>query len=574
MDSIGFKNFRRFANFPSIDLKNVTILVGGNNSGKSTIVKALLLCVDNLRLMSMNDRRRNESDSPILFSLPVFRFDANAYHDAKVKTFKRAIHNKPVETLNLETLKEEKKFPTTITFEFEMGGFGFTFEVAGNPDDKDSTTGDVLSIVIEDKMAQVRYSVFYNSRMMTYEVLNPDGQRKESLIKKLARSYRNTKADLEKAKESGDLDSIVDLQQKYDKIIAQVAALSDNEGEEVEDIDEDRIIDIFEDIYKRNKPVKASYDMPLSISRNEVAEPVVLNILSNIINFATVELVPPKEDPNDDPGIHSADVVTYQILQANQEAIKLDLDRIRQSKEDLADVLNSFEIEYISAHAAHQDTIYKNDDADYLAKVVHEFYRHRIVKGEVEYEFVKHWMSKFGIGIDFDVTSYDGEAYRVDITEEDGTTVPLGDKGMGSIQMMILLLRLATIMRYRKRYQLPTIIAIEEPEQNLHPKMQSLLADMFEEITRYNNWRFVIETHSEYIIRRAQVIVAESNYIDEEDLREHNPFKIYYLPEDGSDRYEMKFKTSGRFENSFGEGFFDVAGKANLITLRKERSGK
>ena len=558
MDSIGFKNFRRFANFPSIDLGNVTILVGGNNSGKSTIVKALLLCVDNLRLMSMNDRRRNESDSPILFSLPVFRFDANAYHDAKVKTFKRAIHNKPVYSLNPKTLKNEEALPTTITFQFEMGGFGFTFEVAGDID-KDLTTGDVLSIVIEDKMAHVRYSAYYNSRMMSYEVLNPDGQRNESLIKKLARSYLVTKEELERAQESGDLDSIVDLQQKYDKIIAQVAALSDNEGEEVEDIDEDRIIDIFEDIYKRNKPVKASYDMPLSISRNEVAEPVVLNVISNIINFATVQLVEPKEDPNDDPGVFSADVVSYQILQANQEAIKLDLDKIRQSKEDLADVLNSFEIEYISAHAAHQDTIYKNDDADYLAKVVHEFYRHRIVKGEDEYEFVKRWMSEFGIGKDFDVMSWDGEAYRVDITEDDGTIVPLGDKGVGSIQMMILLLRLATIMRYRKQYKLPTIIAIEEPEQNLHPRMQSLLADMFEEITRTNNWRFVIETHSEYLIRKAQVIVAGSNYIDEEDLKEHNPFKIYYLPEDGSDRYEMKFRTDGSFENDFGKGFLDEA---------------
>lgn len=573
MDSIGFKNFRRFAYFPSIDLGNVTILVGGNNSGKSTIVKALLLCVDNLRLMSMNDRRGTESNSPVLFSMPVFRFDANAFHDAKVKTFKRAIHNKPVETLNLKTLKNEMKLPTTITFEFEMGGFGFTFEVAGDID-KDLTTGDVLSIVIEDKMAHVRYSAYYNSRMMTYEVLNPDGHRNETLIKKLARSYRVAKEELERAQESGDLDLIVSVQQKFDKIVAQIASLSDKEDEELQQIDEDKILDIYEEIWKRDKPVKVTYDMPLSINRNEVTEPVVLNVISNIINFATNELEAPKEDPNEDPAVFSADMVGHMLLESYQEAIKLDLDTIKRSKEDLSVVLNSFEIEYISAHAAHQDTIYKNDEADYLAKVVHMFCLHRIAKGEEEYEFVKHWMSKFNIGKDFDVKSWDGEAYRVDITEEDGTIVPLGDKGMGSIQMMILLLRLATIMRYRKHYQLPTIIAIEEPEQNLHPRMQSLLADMFEELVRHNNWRFVIETHSEYIVRKAQVLVAEANYVDEEDLREHNPFKIYYLPEDGSVRYEMRFKTSGRFENSFGEGFFDVAGKANLITLRKERSGK
>ena len=48
LPTISFTNFRRFANFPKIDLGEITILVGGNNSGKSTIVKALLLCIDNL----------------------------------------------------------------------------------------------------------------------------------------------------------------------------------------------------------------------------------------------------------------------------------------------------------------------------------------------------------------------------------------------------------------------------------------------------------------------------------------------------------------------------------------------
>lgn len=52
MNSIGFNNFRRFANFPEMDLGNITLLVGGNNSGKSTLVKALLLCLDNMRLMT------------------------------------------------------------------------------------------------------------------------------------------------------------------------------------------------------------------------------------------------------------------------------------------------------------------------------------------------------------------------------------------------------------------------------------------------------------------------------------------------------------------------------------------
>lgn len=95
-NKIGFSNFRKFAKFPEIDLGDITILVGGNNSGKSTLVKAFLLCVDNLRMMRMSDRRRENRNNIFSFNKPMFRFDANIYHDVKVKTFTRAIHNKPV----------------------------------------------------------------------------------------------------------------------------------------------------------------------------------------------------------------------------------------------------------------------------------------------------------------------------------------------------------------------------------------------------------------------------------------------------------------------------------------------
>lgn len=42
MNSIGFNNFRCFASFPEMDLGDITLLVGGNNSGKSTLVKQSL----------------------------------------------------------------------------------------------------------------------------------------------------------------------------------------------------------------------------------------------------------------------------------------------------------------------------------------------------------------------------------------------------------------------------------------------------------------------------------------------------------------------------------------------------
>lgn len=71
-NTIGFSHFRRFAHFPEIDLGNITILVGGNNSGKSTLVKALLLCIDNMRLMTAGTK-----ENAFVSMSPKFRFDAN-----------------------------------------------------------------------------------------------------------------------------------------------------------------------------------------------------------------------------------------------------------------------------------------------------------------------------------------------------------------------------------------------------------------------------------------------------------------------------------------------------------------
>ena len=198
-----------------------------------------------------------------------------------------------------------------------------------------------------------------------------------------------------------------------------------------------------------------------------------------------------------------------------------------------------------------------------MAQVVYDFYFEKIIHGDIEYTFITDWMKTFGIGYDFCIEPLmAGDVYKLTIEDEDGTKLPLADKGMGAIQMMILLLRLATIMHIAKSNKsASTTVVIEEPEQNLHPKMQSLLADLLQSISTSNDYKvnFIIETHSEYLIRKSQVLVAQEKYANKEDLTANNPFKVYYLPSDGSDRYEMGYRTDGCFANDFGEGFFDEA---------------
>jgi hypothetical protein len=108
--------------------------------------------------------------------------------------------------------------------------------------------------------------------------------------------------------------------------------------------------------------------------------------------------------------------------------------------------------------------------------------------------------------------------------------------------------KLRELMKYQS-----VQLFIEEPEQNLHPAIQSKLAELFYEVSSKYGIRFIIETHSEYLIRRSQVIVAENN-----DEKWENPFAVYYF-QDNDIPYAMAYRKDGKFSNEFGTGFFDEA---------------
>ena len=149
---IGFKNFRKFADFPSLELSPITMLVGGNNAGKSTVVKALLAVRDFIEYsgsrVSDFDDLENESFSEVITSkkkdnAPV-KFYFNSSYQAHLGTFKRALYNKSENN--------------TIEFYFSDADFDMAIGVSGNPADKDAISGDVIFL----NVLQKRYEIEYN----------------------------------------------------------------------------------------------------------------------------------------------------------------------------------------------------------------------------------------------------------------------------------------------------------------------------------------------------------------------------------------------------------------------------
>ncbi len=112
---------------------------------------------------------------------------------------------------------------------------------------------------------------------------------------------------------------------------------------------------------------------------------------------------------------------------------------------------------------------------------------------------------------------------------------------------------------------------IEEPEANLHPALQSKLADIIVYCKQNYHINFIIETHSEYFVRKLQYLVAKGDFKTED-------VNLYYFPSQTtlSDTkgniipYEININSNGSLTNDFGSGFFDeaISWKFELLKLK------
>src|SRR3712207_5801115 len=141
MRQIGFKNFRRFEDFPVIDINPITIFVGENNAGKSTVVKAMLSVLDFLN-SSMFEELSSETFGSnefwekvsVLLKEKNFYFNKNYY--AHIGTFSRAIYN--------------KSKGNTITFSITIDNRMYTIVVEGNKKDTEAISGKVISVKVHN----------------------------------------------------------------------------------------------------------------------------------------------------------------------------------------------------------------------------------------------------------------------------------------------------------------------------------------------------------------------------------------------------------------------------------------
>lgn len=184
--------------------------------------------------------------------------------------------------------------------------------------------------------------------------------------------------------------------------------------------------------------------------------------------------------------------------------------------------------------------------------------------------FMNKWIKLLGIGSSASIKmSDDSTSYRLFIRSARKKAISSADMGHGITQLLSILLNIEVqIIRQaiRGNDKERCTLCFEEPEVSLHPSWQSKLAEIFFDAYKSYGIEFIIETHSEYMLRKSQVMVNKMNFTNEKELLSKNhPFSVYYFDNQGRNKpcYEMIYRIDGKFSNQFGPGFFDES--TNLL---------
>ncbi len=229
----------------------------------------------------------------------------------------------------------------------------------------------------------------------------------------------------------------------------------------------------------------------------------------------------------------------------------------------------------------YKETEAKEEKMIYLLK---EYYKRvNIEKDGVTEGFVILSLGIFGLGDSVNVTRIGKNNYKLEIVK-DKKIISIADLGLGSLRVISIILFLATrpyngellksmlekrksdILRVQKQ-----IIIIEEPETNLHPAWQSKMAELIVKATIFFEVDIIVETHSEYLIRKLQFLTAKKEirpeksviyYVDiqDEETKNGRQVKIIRIGEDGS------------LSHDFSTGFFDEADSIAVDLYRMQRN--
>lgn len=161
-------------------------------------------------------------------------------------------------------------------------------------------------------------------------------------------------------------------------------------------------------------------------------------------------------------------------------------------------------------------------------------------------EKILYWLNQFEMAKSTFIKTYSDISEFISILFEEyytGNKVNISDMGFGTSQVIPIIMEGFLISP-------DSVLIVEQPEIHLHPKAQSVLGDLFIQISKEGK-TLIIETHSEHLFRRIQRRIAEGEISNSE-------VAFYYVTMgvEGSNLQVLEIEENGYIKN-IPEGFFD-----------------
>lgn len=191
-------------------------------------------------------------------------------------------------------------------------------------------------------------------------------------------------------------------------------------------------------------------------------------------------------------------------------------------------------------------------------------------------QFLKKWFRKLNICDDFSVeTPVRGMGYFPGLKKKDEMN-SLAVEGSGSTRMLMILLGIANARHYydlrdytdNLRYY-PGTIVLEQPESGLHPSWQSKLPEIFVDSYKELGLHFLVETHSEHFINKLQYLVAMGKL-------ESSDVVVYYLDNRGGEikPIEITLDKGGNLSQEMPGAFLDEDDRRAMGLFKLKKIGK
>ena len=558
MQQLTLENFRVFGTKATFDLAPVTVLTGKNNSGKSSLIKALLVLADYLQ---------EQDDHTVL------RLDGPRAGKHKITSFKSLCN------WNLE--KDAR-----VCFGYESEGMLFEYEFIQHEDPTRATLSFFRATLLAAKevltlkyqgwkqtaaqmpLAEITVddtSHIESSQSPSYslsvrqhfiDLITNSAQRREEFNQQ-QQAISKSLADVEQ--------KLADLQKRKQQPLAQkMQPLLEKQRQEYSDK--------IEQMQAASTESDAEFNLDVFVNEGHLAG---RNIVSLVLHALQSQ------------GQESQSMETTGVFHTSAPAVHV---MWRQALLRFGQIMQQrmqFALFHVGANRTFQaPLIFNQQQGSELASIVAPVLGTGFVKGGRAERFLNHWLRFFEIGEAIKIERVEGVAFKVLVKQKNW--INLVDLGYGAGQLITVLLQIASILQQwelgrstdRVIVTGPVTVLVEEPESNLHPRLQSLLAELFAKPEPYLAIRhpepgsrrarlgqalpfqFVLETHSEYFIRKMQLLIARGELATSDAV-------VHYMDTEGNRR--ITIGGDGKLSQQFGSGFFDEAGEEALALLRLQR---